>query len=87
MPKPIQLVHHGLSLCRVQTFIKDGEDSKLWRQEVEMPFPLLQSNDGTRHLLPDLSEVLNLLQEGDWRTEINQSLTTRKEYNGNGIEL
>ena len=82
MAKPIQLVHHCLPFCRVQTLVKDVEDNKLRREEVEMPFPLLQSSDDTRHLLSDLSQVLNLLQEGDWRTAIYQSLTSSKEDNG-----
>ena len=81
LPKPIQLLHHGLSVCRVQTFIKDGGDKKLWPREVEILFPLLQSSDDTWHLLPDLSEVLNLMQKGDWRIAIHQSLFTMKEDN------
>ena len=78
MAKPVQLVTHCFPFFRIKTSIKDVEDHKLWRQEVEMPFPLLQGSDSARHLLSYLPELVNLLKEGDRRTAMYlYSLTSR----------
>lgn len=74
MAVAIELVYHCFSFSWAQGFIKDGKDDKFRRQKLKVPFPLLQGSvdHRRRQLLPDYSQIVDLLQKVHGSTGDNQ---------------